>query len=111
MELEGSDIKQIVTVVLTRPLRVLIFEPIVLAACIYLSFAYAVFFMFFESFPIIYEITYGFSAGEEGLTFMAIGIRALFTCGIYLVWDAVVRKSQGKTSTVATSRRELPTAS
>jgi multidrug resistance protein len=94
MDLEPSSVREIATVVLTRPLRMLVFEPIVSAVCLYLSVAYAIFFMFFESFPIIYEGIYGFSAGEEGLTFLPIGIGAIFACGIYLTWDAVISKAE-----------------
>jgi MFS family permease len=96
LELEGSDVRQIITVVLTRPIRMLIYEPIVLAICIYLSFAYAVFYMFFQAFPIIYEGIYGFSAGEEGLTFLPIGIGAVFSGAVYLIWDAILRRGEAR---------------
>lgn len=39
IELEKTDLGHIVTVVLTRPLRMLCFEPLVLFTCLYLSYA------------------------------------------------------------------------
>lgn len=64
IELEKKGAKELITVVLTRPLRMLFFEAIVLCSCLYLAFAYAIFYMFFQAFPIIFEGIYGFNAGE-----------------------------------------------
>jgi hypothetical protein len=41
IELEKTDLRHIVTTVLTRPLRMICFEPLVLFTCLYLSFACA----------------------------------------------------------------------
>lgn len=39
IELEKTDIGHIITVVLTRPFRMVVFEPLVLFTCLYLSYA------------------------------------------------------------------------
>jgi MFS family permease len=39
LELEKTDLNHIVTVVLSRPLRMICFEPLVLFTCLYLSYA------------------------------------------------------------------------
>ena len=39
LELEKTDLNHIVTVILTRPLRMICFEPLVLFTCLYLSYA------------------------------------------------------------------------
>lgn len=90
IELEPRDVRHVVTVVLTRPIRMMLFEWIVLFFSLYLSFVYAVFYMFFQAYPIMYRGgysilasgqkppicsparagTYGFNAGEEGLAFL-----------------------------------------
>jgi multidrug resistance protein len=95
-EMKKSGISHILTVVLTRPIRMFLQEPLVFFTCLYLSFSYSIFYMFFQSFPLIYEGVYGFSPGEEGLTFMAIGVGAVLACGIYLVWDAIIRRAQAR---------------
>lgn len=41
-ELGSQSIKDLVTVVLTRPVRMFLFESIVLCSCLYLSFVYAI---------------------------------------------------------------------
>jgi MFS family permease len=112
IELEKQDIRHIITVVLTRPVRMFFFEAIVLFSCLYLSFAYGIFYMFFQSYPLIYEDTYGFSGGEEGLTFLAIGIGACIACLFYLGWDAVTRRAraQNKPWVAKEEMRRLPLA-
>ena len=43
MELEKKGVKQMLTVTLMRPLRMLFFEAIVLFTCLYLSLVFAIF--------------------------------------------------------------------
>ena len=43
IELEKKGARQVVTVILMRPLRMFFFEPVVLFSCLYLSLAYAIF--------------------------------------------------------------------
>jgi hypothetical protein len=88
------------------------FEAIVLFSCLYLSFAYGIFYMFFQAYPIIYEETYGFTGGQEGLTFLAIGIGASIACLIYLGWDVITRRAraQNKAWVQKEEMRRLPLA-
>jgi multidrug resistance protein len=111
-ELNKSSVRHIMTVVLTRPIRMFCTEPLVFFTCIYLSFAYSIFYMFFQSFPIIYEGIYGFSPGEEGLAFISIGVGALFACGVYLAYDAILRRAQSQDAPWARREesRRLPLA-
>jgi len=111
-ELEKKNIKHVLSVVLTRPVRMFFFEAIVLFSCLYLSFAYGIFYMFFQAYPVIYEQTYGFGGGEEGLTFLAIGVGACLSCVIYLTWDVVLRRArvQNKAWIAREETRRLPLA-
>lgn len=47
-ELEKKGARQMITVILFRPLRMFLFEPIVLFSCLYLSYAYAIFCKFHQ---------------------------------------------------------------
>lgn len=69
IEIENKGWKYVVLVVLTRPIRMMLFEWLVLFCCIYLSFVYAVFYMFFQAYPIMYK-------GKFGIVF-----RCNFDCG------------------------------
>ncbi|KAG9191578.1 hypothetical protein G6011_10312 [Alternaria panax] len=94
LELEKTDMNHIVTVILTRPLRMICFEPLVLFTCLYLSYAYAIFYIFLQSFPIIFQGIYQFNAGETGLAFLPIGVGAVISAGIYLSWDWYLARAQ-----------------
>lgn len=54
-ELEKKGARYMITVVLTRPIRMLIHESIVLFSCLYLSLAYAIFYLYFQAYPIIFQ--------------------------------------------------------
>ncbi|KAK7627478.1 major facilitator superfamily domain-containing protein [Phyllosticta citricarpa] len=112
IEVENKGWKYVVTVVLTRPIRMMLFESLVLFCCIYISFVYAVFYLLFQAFPIIYKDGYGFNAGEEGLAFLPVGVGAILACIMYLCWDAYLGKSaaQGKSWTQTEEARRLPLA-
>lgn len=106
IELENTNLKELVTVVLTRPMRMLCFEAIVLCSCLYLAFAYAIFYMFFQAFPIVFQGTYGFNAGEEGLTFLPIGVGAIVACGVYLWWDRILSNAKARDPPAQWTKKE-----
>ncbi|ROV97434.1 hypothetical protein VMCG_06853 [Cytospora schulzeri] len=111
-ELENVDLHQLLVRVLTRPIRMLFFEPIVSASCAYLALCYAIFYMTFQAFSIIYVGLYGLSRGVEGLTFLTIGAGALLALPVFFGWDAYLKKAQdeGKAWTRKEEYRRLPLA-
>lgn len=112
IELEKEDLRHILTMVLTRPIRMFVFEPLVLFSSLYLSFVYGVFYMLFQAYPVVYVETYGFSLGQEGLTFLSIGVGAWFAVLIYLWWDNVTKRAraQNKAWVQGEEMRRLPLA-
>ncbi|CAI6336493.1 unnamed protein product [Periconia digitata] len=112
IELEKTDFGHIVTVVLTRPIRMICFEPLVLFTCLYLSYAYAIFYIYFQSYPLIFTGIYHFNAGLTGLTFLPIGVGAIISAGLYLSWDAILRRAQQSRKPWASNEemRRLPLA-
>lgn len=94
LELEKTDLNHIVTVILTRPLRMICFEPLVLFTCLYLSYAYAIFYIYLQSYPIIFTGIYHFNTGETGLAFLPIGVGAGISAGMYLTWDWLLARAQ-----------------
>lgn len=90
----------------------LFFELIVSMTCVYLSLVYAIFYMTFQAFPIIYINLYGLSPGVEGLLFLSIGAGALCALPVFLGWDAFLRRAQaeGRPWTRREEYRRLPLA-
>lgn len=111
-ELEDRSIRQIMTVVMFRPIRMIIFEPLVACTCVYLSLIYGLFYMFLQSFPIIFGGVYGWSIGEEGLAFVPIGVGAFGAGFIYLAYDRILANAQARDSPWSRSEemRRLPLA-
>jgi MFS family permease len=55
MDLIPHDLRATLTVTLTRPMRMAIQESIVSLTCLYLALAYAIFYLYFQAYPIIFE--------------------------------------------------------
>lgn len=64
--------KNLLRRILVNPLVLNFQEPIVLVLNLYMALIYALLFAALESFKLIYVGIYGFSSGEEGLTFIAV---------------------------------------
>ncbi|KAI1392347.1 major facilitator superfamily protein [Hypoxylon trugodes] len=82
------------TKVLSRPIKMFCTESIVFFSCLHLSFIYAIFYLFFEAYPIVFEGIYGMTAGERGLMFIPIAVGALLSFIIYLTYDRIYQRAQ-----------------
>ncbi|TKY87308.1 hypothetical protein EX895_003985 [Sporisorium graminicola] len=65
---------EIIRVHVGRPFHMLFTEAPLMYATLWTSFCYAVIFIFFEAYPVVFGGMYGFNAGEVGLAFLAIGV-------------------------------------
>lgn len=54
-EVESTGLSYTMTQILTRPIMMLVFEPIILSTAIYISIAYSLVFFYFQAYPIIFE--------------------------------------------------------
>ncbi|KAH9893852.1 major facilitator superfamily transporter [Xylariomycetidae sp. FL2044] len=111
-ELEPHDLKDLVTRVLTRPIRMLFTELIVTTTCLYLSLVYSIFYMSFQAFPIIFQDVYGLSPGVTGLCYLPIGAGALAALPIFFGYDRFLCNARARNATWANQEefRRLPLA-
>ena len=114
-ELERKSVQHVITVVMTRPFRMLIHESIVMLTCMYCALAYAIFYLYFEAYPVIFQgpsSIYHFSAGVTGLTFLPIGIGAVLCTFIFIWYDSYLAKAQKRNAPWAAIEeyRRLPLA-
>ena len=79
IEAEGMTGKAIAMMVLVRPFTLSFLEPIVFLLNLYIALIYALLYLWFESFPIVFVGIYGFTLGKEGLAFLGIFI------GVFIV--------------------------
>lgn len=69
---------------LWRPIEISISEPVVLLINIYLSLIYAIMYLWYEAFPILYTNTFHFNTIETGATYISTLIGVVIAGSIYL---------------------------
>ncbi|KAL2865019.1 MFS transporter [Aspergillus lucknowensis] len=77
----------------TRPLRMLVTEPILLLVSLYISFVYGLMYALLGAYPVVFQGVYGMNMGVGGLAFIGIIIGELLG-GVYtlLLQGAYKRK-------------------
>ena len=68
---------------LTMPFRITVLDPSVGFINLYTALVYGVYYSFFESFPLVYIGTYGWSIGIMGVVFLSIIIGAAIGLTVY----------------------------
>ncbi|KAF2769530.1 MFS multidrug transporter [Teratosphaeria nubilosa] len=89
------DLKELLTKNISRPLRILFTEPIVLLITIYMSFIYGLLYLNLTAYSLVFGSVYDFSLGVSGLPYIAliVGVAIAFAI-IVLTNPAYVRKLQ-----------------
>ncbi|KAI1086468.1 MFS general substrate transporter [Rostrohypoxylon terebratum] len=64
----------ILSIGMLRPLKMLIFAPMILIQSLYVSFIYGSVYLMYNSIPPTFETRYGWSTGVSGLVFISIGL-------------------------------------
>ncbi|KAJ5427413.1 MFS transporter [Penicillium cf. griseofulvum] len=66
--------KQMLLRAIVRPLKLLIFSPIVLLISLYTGLMFGIIFLLFATFPTVFHGVYGFDEGISGLAYLGLGI-------------------------------------
>ncbi|KAH9478397.1 Caffeine resistance protein 5 [Psilocybe cubensis] len=74
---------------LLRPFQ-LMTEPVILYLNLYIALGYAIFYLWFEAFPLVYIEIYHFNLGTSALPFMGLLITACLTGACYLIYNKYV---------------------
>ncbi|KAK9356406.1 MFS general substrate transporter [Lipomyces doorenjongii] len=99
-------LKMVAVITLTRPVKMLLTDPVVSSLSIYSAFVFAVLLAFFEGLPYIFMTVYDFSIGDSGLVFVAIGVGVLLSLAIAFVIDRIWYQPVARTMPVG----EIPRA-
>ncbi|BGO92279.1 hypothetical protein NBRC10512_001176 [Rhodotorula toruloides] len=75
---------------LTRPILMLVKEPMVTAICTYNSFTYGTLYLLFSSVPIIFEEGHGWTAIQSSMTFLAVLVGTLIAAFINYLYSRFV---------------------
>lgn len=71
---------------LIKPWEINAFDPAVLFTTIYTALVYAIYYSFFESFPLVYIGIYDFNLGESGLPFLSVLVAVSIAAPSYSAW-------------------------
>jgi hypothetical protein len=96
---------QLIRLAIVRPMKMLIFSPIVMPLTIYTGFVYGILYFLFTTYSFVFTEHYGFSLGQVGLVYIPIGIGMV--CGIAYLGhfsDANIKKKQALGSVVPEDR-------
>ncbi|GFF41824.1 uncharacterized transporter C36.03c [Aspergillus udagawae] len=94
----------------TRPLKILITEPIVLLISLYMSFIYGLVYALLEAYPYVFESVYGMNPGVGGLPFIALIIGQLSACGFIITQNSSHAKKLAANGKVAVPEWRLSPA-
>jgi predicted MFS family arabinose efflux permease len=105
----GLPPKQLLKQAALRPMKLLIFSPIVLALSIYIAFVYGLLYLLFTTITSVFTEAYGFSQGLSGLAYLGIGIGMMV--GLVLVGgssDLLLKKLAAANNGVIKPEYRLP---
>lgn len=83
------DLKELLSKNISRPMRILFTEPIVLLVTIYLSFIYGLLYLFLTAYALVFQGVYGWNAGVGGLPYfgLVVGVFLGFATVAYINKD------------------------
>lgn len=93
---------------IARPLKLLIFSPIVLALSTFMAIVYGYLYLLFTTITEVFESSYGFSSGAVGLTYLGIGIGMLMGLLIFGIASDRIVKSKSKNGEMKPEHRLPP---
>lgn len=102
--------KEIVLMTLVRPFSLNFLEPILFLLNLYIALIYGLLYVWFESFAIVFEGIYGFSLGEEGLSFVGILVGAFVVIPPFFLYLHLVQEPQFNENGEIKPEKRLPPA-
>lgn len=90
--------KEVLRKAIVRPMKMIIFSPIVLLLSLYGGVLFGIIFLLFSTFPSVFEETYGFSTGVSGLAYLGLGIGFVLGLVVFAVLsDRLLGQKKGGT--------------
>jgi len=110
-ELQSAEMKpkDVIMMSLVKPITLNFQEPIVFLLNLYIGLIYALLYVWFESFPLVFEGIYGFNIGLQGLAFLGILIGTLVAAAVIFAWNYYYLEKQfDDEGNVAPEKRLMP---
>jgi DHA1 family multidrug resistance protein-like MFS transporter len=94
----------------SRPLRMLVTEPIVLLISLYMSYIYGIVYALLEAYPYVFEHIYGMSPGVGGLAFIGLIVGQLFACAFIISRHSIYARKLAANHNITIPEWRLDTA-
>lgn len=85
IELRKVDPMKMAVQVVCKPIKMLFFEPMLMAVTIYIGFVYGTLYLLFVAYPVVFIQLHGFRWGPEGLTFLGFFV-GCFLSALYCIF-------------------------
>ncbi|KZT53006.1 MFS general substrate transporter [Calocera cornea HHB12733] len=97
VEDERASLKTLIYISFTRPIYLLITEPVVASFSLWVGFAWGMLYCLLESIPYVFQTIYGFNTGELGLAFLSMVVGVLIGWAFNLfVQERAYRRNFGR---------------
>lgn len=104
------DPKELLDKYFTRPLKMLITEPIILLVSLYMSFIYGLVYCLLEAYPYVFENIYHFSPGVAGLPMIGLIVgQVIGVCYVISEQPSYVKKLKQNDNVPIPEWRLIPT--
>ncbi|GAM88198.1 hypothetical protein ANO11243_062290 [Dothideomycetidae sp. 11243] len=90
IEQASLTVGAVATEALVRPVQLIFLDPVIAYVDIYIGLCYAIFYSFFEAFPLVYIEVYHFNLGEMGLAFLALTVGVILAMIAYALYVYMV---------------------
>ncbi|KAF2271005.1 putative caffeine resistance protein 5 [Lojkania enalia] len=80
---QGLKLRAVIVDAIVKPLEIMIKDPAIMFVNIYTALTYGIYYSFFEVFPLVYPVMYGFNVGETGTVFICIIVGCFIAMAIY----------------------------
>lgn len=101
-------LKHFITTTTTRPIHMLITEPIVSFVCLYCSFQFALLYTFIVGTPYVFTSTYNFSVSQQSLSFFGLVVGALLATATLIAMDRWIYQPKYTQFLSTSPGREFP---
>lgn len=89
---ESSNAAKAVVKLVGAGASLLATEPIVLSLALYNGYLYGLVYIFFESYPLVFEMNHGWNVGQTGLAFLGIVLGALIALFCHAITERRYRR-------------------
>jgi DHA1 family multidrug resistance protein-like MFS transporter len=100
---------QIIMMSLVKPFTLMFTEPIVFLLNLYIALIYGLLYIWFESFPLVFNGIYGFNLGLEGVAFLGILVGTFVAAAVLFAWNYYYLEKQfDENGNVEPEKRLIP---